>query len=425
MTDSGSKAPVTRGHRGSFGLSALMAALSLILTLGLVACDDDTPEAATDAAPPVGAAEESATATPAATTSDLSSLDAATIVAAQEQVFAGIYESVLPSVVRIRVRRPAQQSPDGVPNGSIIGEGSGFVWSKAGYIVTNNHIVSNATQVLVIFSDRTEVAAEVVGTDPHSDLAVLRVDMLEDRLHPVTVGDSDALKVGQVTLAIGNPFGQQFTMTQGIVSAVGRMLRSQVGQFSIPEVIQTDAPINPGNSGGPLLDRQGRVIGIVSQIRSENGVSAGIGFAIPINIAVRVVPELIATGVYTYAYLGISGDTLTPTVAKAMGLPEDTRGALITQVLDGTPAQRAGLVGSTRTRQVNGAAYPVGGDVITKVDGTAIDGMGELIAHLVRNNRPGDEVVLTVVRGRGRIEHVALVVAARPVRDSPASPSVR
>ena len=207
------------------------------------------------------------------------------------------------------------------------GEGSGFVWDDQGRIVTNHHVIAGADRVMVIFADRTELEAKVLGSDPDSDLAVLQVEIPEGVSMPaLPLGQSESVRAGQMALAIGNPFGQEFSITRGIVSAVGRTMRSGNSQFSVPEVIQTDAPINPGNSGGPLLNRQGRVIGVNTQIISRSGSSSGIGFAVPIDAAKRVIPVLIQDGRFEYAWLGISGTTLRPNVAELMDLPQDTRG---------------------------------------------------------------------------------------------------
>jgi S1-C subfamily serine protease len=232
------------------------------------------------------------------------------LVAAYEQVLSEVYRSALPSVVNIRVvqeiDQPAEEEQFSYPFSPFRqfpgplpqlpeqfynqGLGSGFVWDKEGHIVTNYYVVAGASEIEVIFSNRKIARAELLGSDPDADLAVIKVDMPASELHPLVLGDSDQLQVGQLALAIGNPFGQEFTMTSGIISAVGRTLRSGYSFFSIPEVIQTDAPINPGNSGGPLLNRQGEAIGINSQIISRSGANAGIGFAIPINIAKQIVP---------------------------------------------------------------------------------------------------------------------------------------
>ena len=223
-------------------------------------------------------------------------IDADAIVAAYELVLGEIYESALGSVVQIKVERDVvRRGFFGTQQGTVTGEGSGFVWSDDGYLITSHHVIKDADRISAIFADGSEYGADLVGSDRNSDLAVLKIDLPSGSLSAVSLGDSDDLRVGQLAVAIGNPFGQEFTMTTGIVSALGRTI--QGGDSSLGSgVIQTDAPLNPGNSGGPLLDRQGNVIGINSQIISSSGASAGIGFAVPINTAKRVVPELIASG---------------------------------------------------------------------------------------------------------------------------------
>lgn len=378
-------------------------------------------------------AQSAAAVTPVAQVSE-----AMDIVAAQEQVLTSIYERVVPSVVHIRVTQKVDagnlmenfqfnmpdipglpfdmpdtpQTPD-EPFYSQ-GEGSGFVWDDQGHIVTNNHVIADATEVRVIFADGTSLEAEVLGADPNSDLAVLQVDAADQELVPVELGDSEALKVGQVAVAIGNPFGLENTMTYGIVSALGRTISSGASAFSIPEVIQTDAPINPGNSGGPLLDREGRVIGINTQIVSGSGSNAGIGFAVPVNIAKQVVPALIEKGSYDYAWLGISGQTLSPEVAEVMRLPEGTQGALIVEVTPNGPAEAAGLQGSSDKLTHNGVEYPMGGDVITSLDGRPVTSMDDLIRYLTSDLRPGDKVNLEVIRSNGKKVTVEVTLGTRP-----------
>ncbi len=405
----------------------------LIVSIVATGCVGNAPVAAM----PKTSAATTPTPTPAAVAANVTlPADPQAIVAAQEAVLNQVYESVLPSVVHIRVVQKVQvpQEPNmgfgfpgfpgfpfpypGIPRAPQEfyrrGEGSGFVWDKEGHIVTNNHVVENADRVEIVFADHSVAEATVLGTDPDSDLAVVKVDVPAEKLKPVTLGDSSALKVGQLAIAIGNPFGQEFTMTSGIISALGRTIRSGASPFSIPEVIQTDAAINPGNSGGPLLDRQGRVIGINAMIISRSGASAGIGFAIPINIAKRVVPELIEKGSYEYAWLGITGTNLVPEVADLMGLPKDTRGALVISVAKGSPADKAGLRGSDKTLKVEGAEYQFGGDVIVSINGQPVEGMDDLIAYLVEHTRPGDKVELGLIRPKGKRETVTVTLEARP-----------
>ena len=294
------------------------------------------------------------------------------------------------------------------------GEGSGFVWDVFGRIVTNQHVVGEAKTVTVIFPDRSQAEAKVLGGDPDSDLAVLELEQPVEGLVPIDLGDSNDVLVGQLAIAIGAPFGQTFTMTSGIVSAVGRTIRSSSSNFSVPEVIQTDAPINPGNSGGPLLNRHGRVVGINTQIISRSGSNAGVGFAVPINIAKMVVPSLIEKGKYEYSWLGISGQPIAPDVAQLMELPEGTQGALVIVVNEDSPADESGLVGSDRTETVAGVQYALGGDTIIGIDGTEVRDMTDLITYLTKNTRPGDQIMLDVIREDGTTQRLSVVLGTRP-----------
>ncbi len=287
------------------------------------------------------------------------------------------------------------------------------MWDKEGHIVTNNHVVDGATEIVVIFADDTQVEAEIVGTDPDSDLAVIKVDLPASYLKPVILGDSDAMRVGQLSIAIGNPFGQEFTMTSGIISGVGRTIRGGDSLFSIPEVIQTDAPINPGNSGGPLFNRFGEVIGINTQIISRSGSSSGIGFAVPVNIAKQVVPILIEGDEFEYAWLGISGRTLEPEISEQMNIPTDTKGALILAVAEDGPADKAGLQGTQEIAARINEEYEVGGDVITAINEQPVHGMDDLITYLVSETRPGDEVELKVIRVGGGRDTVTVILGSR------------
>ncbi len=412
--------------------------LLLALTLALLACGRDvsTDDASTPAAvplatqvtatpPPVVAASEGPQAMPAPTSQDTAPpvitalppglvIDPQLSLSAYEEVLVGIYESILPSVVQVQVRT-------NVPTGGIIGgelrpvpsEGSGFVWSSEGHIVTNHHVIEGADKVMVVFADSFELPAEVLGSDPDSDLAVLKVEPPDGGLQPVQQGDSDQLRVGQLAFAVGSPFGQEFSMTGGIVSALGRVIPSGASRFSTPNIIQTDTPINPGNSGGPLLDRYANVIGINAQIISRSGSSSGVGFAVPINTAKRIVPVLIKEGDYSYAYLGISGTTLGNILAEINGLPSQTRGVLLVGVVPDGPADKAGLVEAEDTRDVDGVTYPVDGDIITAIDDVPVRGIDDLVSHMVQRNRPGDEVTLDVLAG-GRSRKVVVELSARP-----------
>ncbi len=260
--------------------------------------------------------------------------------------------------------------------------------------MTNHHVIADADRITVVFADGWEVEAELVGSDIDSDLAVLKIALPDGLLQPLAMGDSDDLSVGNLTVAIGSPFGQDFRMATGIVSALGRTFSSGGTLFSNPSVIQTDAPINPSNSGGTLLDRNGRVIGINTQMLSGSVSNAGIGFSVPVNTAKRVVPELVATGKYEYAYMGIRGVTLRPRTAEVRGLDSGTRGILVAQVMAGDPSVVAGLRANVRAVDGDGRVTWSGGDVITSIDGLEIKGMGDLLTRLVNFSRPGDKVTL-------------------------------
>ncbi len=303
--------------------------------------------------------------------------------------------------------------------------GSGWVWDTQGHIVTNNHVVEGADQLNVTFSDGVVAPAEVVGTDPGSDLAVIKVDPNAVDLVPAEQGKIEDVKVGGRAIAIGNPFGLVGTMTTGIVSAIGRSLASDPtssGSFSIPQVIQTDAAINPGNSGGPLLNEAGQVIGVNFQIRSDSGANTGVGFAIPINIAQRVVPALISKGSYQHAYLGIRGQTYSPAWAQELNLPENVRGAYVIDVVQGGPASRAGLRGAAAgdtsialgVDQAGVAYLPAGGDLITAVDGQPVQQFDDLLVYLESHKSPGDKVTLTVIRSGGAESKLTITLGARP-----------
>lgn len=335
--------------------------------------------------------------------------EAGSPVEALEQQLQAIYEQVNPSVVHIRVR-----SGRGVFQQE--STGSGFVYDSQGHIVTNYHVVEGASTIVVTFADGTESPARIVGVDPDSDLAVVRVDVPAAQLHPATLGDSGSVRPGQLAIAIGNPFGLEGTMTMGIISAVGRVIRPGSRPFSIPNMIQTDAPINPGNSGGPLLDSQGRVIGVNTLIFSQSGVSSGVGFAIPINTVKRVVPELIAHGRYDHPWLGISGFSVTPLAAKALGLPAE-HGALILEVDPRGPAAQAGLRGGTQSASYEGETIALGGDLIVAIDGQPVRSMEDLIAYLEEKRKPGDEVVLSILRD-GKAQEVRVRLAPRPSTSS-------
>ncbi len=343
------------------------------------------------------------------------------VIAAADAEYAlltNIYERVAPAVVNIEVR--AAQTSDITD----VGRGSGFVYDSEGHIITNAHVVSGAARIAVTFNSGYIAEATVVGTDPFSDLAVIRVNVDRERLFPVAFGDSDAVRVGERAIAIGNPFGLNSSMTVGIISGLGRQLPSAellditaIRGFNNPSIIQVDTDINPGNSGGPLLNSRGEVIGVNAAIRTDTGVFQGVGFAIPARTVQRVVPELIANGRVEYAWLGISAlreeDGFgVAALAEPLNLPVES-GVLVNLVTLGSPADKAGLRAGTYEADVRGAPICAGGDIIIAINGVYVRNMDELVAYLVVNTAPGDAVTLLVVRGEETLE-IPMTLEARP-----------
>ena len=292
------------------------------------------------------------------------------------------------------------------------GTGSGWVYDTLGHIITNNHVVEDATTIQVTFQSGTILDAELIGRDPYSDMAVIKVDASEELFHPLDIGVSSELLVGETAIAIGNPFGLANTMTVGVISATGRQMDA-TGGYVIVDVIQTDAAINPGNSGGPLLNLQGEVIGMNTAIISRSADFSGIGFAIPSDTITREVNSLIEDGEYEHPWLGISGYNLFPDMAEAMGLDRNTHGTLVAAVIEGGPADDAGIQGATDTAMINGVPFDVGGDVIIGVEGLTLDSFYELQVYLTRNTKPGDTVTLTIIRD-GDIIVVDFTLGSRP-----------
>ena len=323
------------------------------------------------------------------------------MVSAQDTLI-GLYQKVNPGVVSIRVLTEVGG-----------GLGSGFVIDTQGHVVTNYHVIEGVTELEVAFASGYKARGEVIGEDLDSDLAIIKVDAPESELFPLALGDSDAVQVGQTVIAIGNPFGLAGTMTTGIVSGLGRTLESlhttaDGGTFSAGDIIQTDAAINPGNSGGPLLNLQGEVIGVNESIRTSNfttsgePTNSGIGFAVSVNVVKMVAPSLIADGKYDYPYLGITSlDDLTLIYQEALGLPQSL-GVYVTGVTPGGPADRAGVKAGDRPSDITG--LPAGGDLITAIDDQPVKNFNDLISYLVKNKRPGEKVVLTILRGGDEIK---------------------
>jgi S1-C subfamily serine protease len=290
------------------------------------------------------------------------------------------------------------------------GSGSGSIIDTRGHILTNHHVVANAQKLEVTLADESKWPAKLIGSDPDSDLAVIKIDAPRDKPKVLPMGDSKNLKIGQKVLAIGNPFGLDRTLTTGIISSLGRTIRSEAGTL-MEDIIQTDAAINPGNSGGPLLNSDGEIIGINSAIISPSGGSVGIGFAIPVNTAKRIYPELIAKGYVTYPWIGATIQSLIPEVANYLKLKIE-RGALIAEVVKGGPADKAGIRGGNQKVQVGNIVVVVGGDVVIKADQQAVKTNDELIRYM-REKKPGDSILLQVIR-KGKTEDIRVVLGERP-----------
>lgn len=337
-------------------------------------------------------------------------------------LLSNVYDRTTPSVVNIEA--------DIVQEGRIFTDssrGSGWVYDMNGHIVTNAHVIRGARSVRVTFNNGYVTDGEVVGVDSYSDLGVVRVDVGFDRLRPLALVNSDSVRVGQRAIAIGNPFGLNSSMTVGIISGLGRTLRSAelidaeaIPGFQNPAIIQTDTPINPGNSGGPLLNSQGEVVGVTTAIRTDSGVFQGVGFAVPANTVARVVPELIEKGRVDYAWMGISvapedSGFGVAALAEPLNLAVES-GVLIRGVTIGSPADVAGLRGGTVIQNVRNVPICVGGDIIVAIDGQYVRNMDELVAYLVTRTAPNDTVTLRVVRDRDTFE-VPMTLRMRPDTD--------
>ena len=330
-----------------------------------------------------------------------------------QALLSNIYEEATQSVVSIQVRRSGSRGQD--QEQGMWGQGSGWIWDEEGHIVTNSHVVEGAADIYVTFDNDMWAKADLIAHDPQSDLAVLQVDAPRGmRLRPLE--RAAALpKVGHYTIALGSPFGLENSMTLGIVSALGRSLPvgnpGLVNRYSLPEVVQTDAAINPGNSGGPLLNLSGQVVGINFAIRTEersslgNGVNSGVGFAIPILVAERVVPALIEEGAYRYPFLGIAGRTITAPVASALNLDSDVLGVQVNRVLPDGPSSEAGLRN---------------GDIIVSIDGFEVRSFEDVISYLVMQKSPGETVEIGVQR-RGRSRTFDVELGTRPEAESNSS----
>ena len=319
----------------------------------------------------------------------------------EEQLVINVYAQASPAVVCITA--PEQF-------GSCIG--SGFIIDLEGHIVTNNHVAMAAPDLLVTLADAHTVPAQIVGADSGSDLAVLKIDVAAEELTAVPLGESSSLQIGQRAIAIGNPFGLERTVTTGIISSLGRTLPRDDSDFQIAQLIQTDAAINPGNSGGPLLNSRGEVIGVNTAIRSLTGVNSGVGFAIPVDIVKRLVPELISLGRYRHPWVGVTGTSISPEIVEVLQLPVDT-GVLIFQVEPDSPASKAGLKGGDTEVVISGRPMLEGGDILVAINGTPVKNFDDLVNYLASYTSVGDTVSLIVVRDGAELE-VELVLEERP-----------
>ncbi len=324
-----------------------------------------------------------------------------------DESFVALYGQSNPSVVNITIYAKDTQG-----NMAALAQGSGFVYDNDGHIITNAHVVQDAEQVDIRFSEGTIRSAKTLGYDVNSDLAVVEVSDMPAGIQPLPLGSMDGLQVGQSVVAIGNPFGLSGTLTRGIISALGRTIPA-LNTFSIPQSIQTDAAINPGNSGGPLLNLRGEVIGINDQIESNGtGTNSGVGFAIPVSIIQRVVPELIANGSYTWPWIGVRGSALNYELIKGMNLTVE-KGAYIWQVVKGGPADKAGLVGAKSTTSVDGRPTDVGGDVVIAINGQPVESFDDMLVYVALQTRPGDTITLTILRN-GQQKQIQIKLEPRP-----------
>ncbi len=329
------------------------------------------------------------------------------LITNEDAVLTDLYNRINPAVVNIITYMDEGRFV--MPSG----QGSGFLYDLNGHIVTNSHVVHGADAVEVVFANSETVPAEIVGQDLHSDLAVIKVENIPNGVEPLSLADFNTIAVGQTVVAIGNPFGLGGTLTRGIVSALGRNIPA-LTSFSIPQAIQTDAPINPGNSGGPLLNLKGEVIGVNAQIETDgtSRTNSGIGFAIPVSIVEKVVPDLITNGEFIWGWLGVRGGNVNPPLVKAMELSQNT-GAYIAEVVEGGPSDKAGLRGANQEATVDGRVVETGGDVIIAVDGQPVNTFDDLLIYIALHTTPGQTVQLTILRNN-QPRQVEVTLEPRP-----------
>ena len=371
--------------------------------------------------------DEESVAPPISSTTDEQDDAKRVVIEAEDGAFDAqtIYETAAEGVVTVRSVIGGGGTPDIFGGGGGQGQGSGFVISEEGEILTNAHVVTDADaagaqsgplhearEVYVQFADLNQVEADIIGFDPFADVALLRVDPEGLDLHPLPLGSENDVEVGEGVAAIGSPFGQEQSLSVGIVSASDRSIES-LSSFRIDGAIQTDASINPGNSGGPLIDAAGEVVGINQQIQTASGGSEGVGFAVPIDLAQRSIDDLRGDGEVSYAYAGVTTTPLYPQLAEELGLDVDT-GALVSEVVDGGPADDAGLqAGDDAPIRFQAQEVDAGGDVIVAVDGEPIDAEADL-PRLISLAEPGDVVTLDIIRD-GDEEQIEVELGERPV----------
>ena len=412
----------------------LISGLSILLAFSIAACSGSIQLEV----PAAGAAPNESEQIPLESAERTEPTDLNSLVSL-EDAYINIYEDVLPSVVSISVTKtlidtgleipeiPFDFDFDNPPDDEPFeyqesAAGSGFVWDTNGHIVTNNHVVESGEVIRVNFADGRSVLAELVGADADSDMAVLKVGLPADDLVPISVSDSTKVKVGQIAVAIGNPFQLESSMTTGIISGIGRSLpiASTDGSglyYSIPDVIQTDAAINPGNSGGVLVDINGGLIGVTTAIESPVRANAGVGYVIPSVIVKKIVPILIRDGKFEQPWIGISGEDMTPEYAELMELDPKQSGALVIDIASNSPAKESGLLGSSIDETVDGFDVRVGGDVIISADGIPVNDFEDLVAFLAHHTIVGQTITLTVIRDGEEIT-LDLTLAARPVQQA-------
>jgi serine protease Do len=425
----------------------LITGISAILILGLAACNGeiqlDFPKAIVEPSETEAVIEAATTdeeKTPNIGNPVVESLDVGSLATLQD-AYIQIYEKVLPSVVSIAVSKTVSSSGIQIPDNPFDFDlpsddepfeyqenaaGSGFVWNSEGHIVTNNHVVEGADVIKVVFADGRSELAELVGGNPDADLAVIKVNLPGNELTPIEVSDSTKVKVGQIAVAIGNPFELASSMTTGIISGLGRSLTlpstdSNGRSYSIPDLIQTDAAINPGNSGGVLVDINGGLIGVTTAIQSPVRANSGVGYVIPSFIVSKIVPILIESGEYQQPWIGISGIDLIPEIANLMNIDQSQSGALVIDITKGSPAETAGLIGSSVEATIDGVDILIGGDVIIFVDSIPVNDFEDLVAFLARYAVVGQTISLVVIRDGVEV-NLDLTLAARPSSVQPSEP---